>query len=139
MPFTPGLLKSRKLRPDPENTITVDLSAITVDGDYDRTRYNSNLTHLRDNIRSVGETEKNFMPLWMRSSQPGQIAELGIVNAIPLCYCKPGTSAIISNTLKLRNIDFSVYDLDIDRMTIDATTGVSQDQYILFANYEYNV
>jgi hypothetical protein len=139
VPFTPGILKSRKLRPDPENTITVDLSAITVDGDYDRTRYNSNLTHLRDNIRSVGETEKNFMPLWMRSSQPNQIAELGLVNAVPLCYCKPGTSAIIANTLKLRNIDFSVYDLDIDRMTIDATTGVSQDQYILFANYEYNV
>ena len=96
-------------------------------------------THPRDNIRNIGETEKNFM-LWMRSSSINQIAELGLVNAVSLCYCKPNTSAIIANTLKLRNIDFSVYDLDIDRMTIDATTGVSQDPHILFqtTNTTYN-
>lgn len=137
--FTPGIIPSRKLRPDYENTITVDLSAITVDGSNDRTRYNSNLTHIKDNIRAIGETEKNFMPLWMRSSQPNQIAELGMINAIPLCFCKKDTSTLIANNLRLKDIDFTQYDLDIDRVIIDSSEGVSDEQYIVFANYEYNV
>jgi hypothetical protein len=139
VPFTPGVLVSRKLRPDPENTVTVDLEAITVDGSQDTTRYNSATDHMKDNIRAIGETEKNFMPLWMRSSQVNQIAELGMINAIPLCYCKPGTSATVANKLNLENIDFSVFDFDIDRVLIDSSEGVADEQYIVFANYEYNV
>ena len=139
VPFVPGVLISRKLRPDPENTVTVDLQGISVDGSQDTTRYNSSIDHLKDNIRSIGETEKNFMPLWMRSSQPNQIAELGMINAIPLCYCKPNTGATVANKLNLENIDFSIFDFDIDRVLIDSTQGVSDEQYIVFANYEYNV
>ena len=139
IPFTPGVLVSRKLRPDTENTVTVDLQAITVDGAQDTTRYNSSTDHIKDNIREIGETEKNFMPLWMRSSQVNQIAELGMINAIPLCYCKPGTSATVANKLNLENIDFSVFDFDIDRVLIDSSQGVADEQYIVFANYEYNV
>jgi len=82
---------------------------------------------------------KEFMPLWMRSSQPNQIAELGMINAIPLCYCKPNTGATVANKLNLENIDFSIFDFDIDRVLIDSTQGVSDEQYIVFANYEYNV
>ena len=138
-PFKPGVVSSRKLRPDNPNTITVDLSAITVDGSLDTTRYNSSTDHIKDNIRSVGETEKNFMPLWMRSSQANQIAELGMINAIPLCYCKPGFSDGIANKLRLEDIDFSIFDFDVDRVLIDSTEGVSEEQYIVFANYDYNV
>jgi len=138
-PFKPGVLTSRKIRPDNPNTITVDLSALTVDGSLDTTRYNSSTDHIKDNIRSVGETEKNFMPLWMRSSQPNQIAELGMINAVPLCYCKPGTSAGVVNLLKLEDYDFSIFDFDVDRVLIDSTEGVSEEQYIVFANYDYNV
>ena len=139
IPFTPGVLVSRKLRPNPENTVTVDLQAITVDGAQDTTRYNSSTDHIKDNIRAIGETEKNFMPLWMRSSQVNQIAELGMINAIPLCYCKPGTSATVANKLRLEDIDFSIFDFDVDRVLIDSTEGVADEQYIVFANYEYNV
>ena len=138
-PFKAGVLTSRKIRPDNPNTITVDLSALTVDGSLDRTRYNSSTDHIKDNIRSIGETEKNFMPLWMRSSQPNQIAELGMINAIPLCYCKPGTSEGVANKLRLEDIDFSIFDFDVDRVLIDSTEGVSEEQYIVFANYDYNV
>ena len=139
VPFIPGVLTSRKLRPDPENTVTVDLEAITIDGSQDTVKYNSSLDHLKDNIRSIGDTEKNFMPLWMRSSQANQIAELGMISAIPLCYCKPNTSATVANKLNLENIDFSIFDFDIDRVLIDSTQGVSDEQYIVFANYDYNV
>lgn len=139
IPFTPGVLISKNIRPDNPNTITTDLSALTVDGLNDTTRLNSNLTHMKDNIREIGESESNFMPLWMRSSQGNQISKLGLVNAIPLCYCKPGFGAIISNKLDLENIDFSIYNIDIDRVIVDSTEGVADEQYIVFANYDYNV
>ena len=65
--------------------------------------------------------------------------ELGFVNAIPLCYCKPGTAKIIANTIEFNNINFKQFELDIDRYLIDSTEGVSEEQYILFANYEFNI
>jgi hypothetical protein len=138
IPFTPGVIESNKYRPWPTNVITTDSNAILVDGANDTTRYISNMTHMRAAIKDIGETEKNFLPLWMRSSQEDTITELGFVNAIPLCYCKPGTAKIIANTIDYLNIDFSRYELDIDRYLIDNAEGNSQEQYILFANYEFN-
>ena len=138
VPFTPGVIESNKYRPTPTNVITGDSNAILVDGANSKTRYISNMTHMRDAIKSIGETEKNFLPLWMRSSQEDTITELGFVNAIPLCYCKPGTAKIIANTIDYYNIDFSQYELDIDRYVVNNTEGNSQEQYVLFANYEFN-
>ena len=136
--FTPGVIQSLKLRPDPENTITTDSDAITIDGSNDTVRYISNMTHMRDSIRGLGETEKNFLPLWMRSSQEDAVGEIGFVNAIPLCYCKPGKGKIIQNRIKAKNINFNQFELDIDRYLIDSTEGNSEEQYIVFANYKFN-
>ena len=138
VPFTPGVIESNKYRPWPTNIITTDSNAILADGANSTTRYISNMTHMRAAIKSIGETEKNFLPLWMRSSQVDTVTELGFVNAIPLCYCKPGTANIIANTIDFYNIDFKQYELDIDRYLIDNAEGNSQEQYILFANYEFN-
>ena len=138
IPFVPGIVDSNKLRPNPTNVTTVDSTAIKVDGTNDTTRYISNLTHMRDNIKAIGETEKNFLPLWMRSSQADTVTELGFVNAIPLCYCKPGTAKIIANTIDFNGIDFKQYELDVDRYVIDNSEGVSEEQYVVFANYEFN-
>jgi hypothetical protein len=138
IPFVPGVIESKKYRPVPANVITVDSNAILASGANDTTRYISNMTHMRDAIRDIGETEKNFLPLWMRTSQADTITELGFVTAIPLCYCKPGTAKIIANTIDFYDIDFNQYELDIDRYLIDNSEGVSQEQYVLFANYEFN-
>ena len=112
---------------------------ITVDGVTKGKKYISNITNMRNNIRAIGETEINFLPLWMRTSQPGQIETLGYVKAVPLCYVKPGFGTQIVNALKNADIKFNQFDFDIDRYVIDTTTGVSEEQYILFHNYEYNV
>ena len=45
---------------------------------------------------------------------------------------------IIANTIDFYNVDFSQYELDIDRYVIDNSEGVSQEQYVVFANYEFN-
>ena len=138
VPFIPGVIESNKYRPTPTNVITTDSNAIRADGANSTTRYISNMTHMRDAIKSIGETEKNFLPLWMRSSQEDSVTELGFVNAIPLCYCKPGTAKIIANTIDFYNIDFNQFELDIDRYIVDNAEGASQEQYVLFANYEFN-
>lgn len=137
--FTQGTPVSNRYRPDPANTITVDSNAITVDGAADDVRYISNISHMRDAIKSLGETERNFLPLWMRTPQEDNVNELGFVNAIPLVYCKPGTSKIIQNTMEFYEVDFTQYDFDMDRYIIDSTTGNSNEQYILFANYKFNI
>ena len=139
IPFTAGTPVSNKYRPDPANTITTDSDAITVDGASDAVRYISNISHMRDAIKQLGETERNFLPLWMRTAQVDSVNELGFVNAIPLVYCKPGTSLIIKNTLDFYEVDFTQYDFDMDRYIIDSTTGNSDEQYILFANYKFNI
>ena len=127
-----------RFRPNPTNTIKIDSDAITVDGSNDTIKYISNIQNMRDNIRSIGATEINFLPLWMRSTQPGSTALLGFKNAIPICYCKPGTAKEILSAIKNNNVSFQKYNFDIDRYVIDSTTGKSEEQYILFANYVFN-
>lgn len=134
-----GTTEPYKFRPVPDNTLKVDSDAITIDETEKRKKYISNITNMRDNIRNIGETEINFLPLWMRTSQPGSIATLGYVKAIPLCYCKPGTSKEIATALKNANITFNQFDFDIDRYVIDTTEGNSQEQYLVFHNYDFNV
>ena len=134
-----GTFDPYRFRPTPENTLKVDSDAITIDGANDRIRYISNISHLRNAIKALGETEINFLPLWMRTSQPGVIAIQGYTKAVPLCYCKPGTSQIIQSAIKNRGIKFNQFDFDIDRIVIDSTTGNSNEQYIAFANYKINV
>ena len=138
-PDVQGIQEPYRFRPVPENTVKVDSLAISVDGGKESEKYISNITNMRDNIRSVGKTELNFLPLWMRTSQPGAIETLGYVKAIPLCYVKPGNSTQIINALNSANIKFNQFDFDVDRYVIDSTTGNSNEQYLLFHNYEYNV
>jgi hypothetical protein len=134
-----GTFEPYRFRPVPENTIKVDSNALTIDGANDRTRYISNIRNMRDNLRAVGETEINFLPLWMRTAQPGNIASLGFINAIPLCYTKPGQSESIRLAIENAGIKFNQFDYDIDRYVVDTTEGVSQEQYIMFANYKFNI
>ena len=93
---------------------------------------------MRNEILAVGETEKDFLPLWMQTPQT-TIAELGYVPAIVLCYCKPGYSASIIELIQKNNIDFTQFEFDIDRLIIDNAENNADDQYIVFQNKEYVV
>ena len=137
--YEEGVGPNMKRRPVPENTIKSDTTAIKVSDAEDKVRYISNISNMREKIRSLGETERAFRPLWMRSSQPNTIAEIGYVTAIPICYTTPGNSDEIVRRIKNANIDFSQFDFTIDRYVVDSTEGNSAEQYILFANYQFNV
>jgi hypothetical protein len=134
-----GLGPTMTLRPQYDNPIKADNTVVNASQSADNLRYISNISNMRDNIRNVGVTDRNFVPLWMRSSQPGSVNELGYTSAIVLCYCKPGTSDIIKAAINARDFDFSQFNLDLDRYIIDSTDITSEPQYLLFANYRYNV
>ena len=135
-----GLGPVRTQRPEPEeNTIKTSSSNIKVSQTKDNIRYLSNITNMRDKIRPVGVTERDFVPLWMRTAQQGNVNEIGYVPAIVLCYTKPGTAEIIKSAIDANGFNFSQFDLDMDRYIIDSTQTSSEPQYLLFANYQFNI
>ena len=137
--ITQGLGPTMVLRPQNANTIKSDNTYVNASQSVDNVRYISNISNMRDNVRALGITNREFVPLWMRSSQPGSVNELGYTSAIVLCYCNPGTSELIKSAIKASNFDFSIFNLDMDRYIIDSTDTSSESKYILFANYRYNV
>jgi hypothetical protein len=127
-------------RPLPaENTIRTDINAIKVSDTNKIVRYISNISNLRKKFSQLGRTERNFLPLWMRTAQQDSIQELGYTLAIPLCYCKPGTSETIKAAINFSEFDYRQFELDIDRFLIDSTEGVGDPKYFVFANYELNI
>lgn len=133
-----GANTTYKIRPSNPNVITADFNLYTADAIYKNIKTISNIPNLRNEILAVGETEKDFLPLWMQTPQT-TIAELGYVPAIVLCYCKPGYSANIVELIQKNNIDFTQFEFDIDRLIIDNAENSADDQYIVFQNKEYVV
>jgi hypothetical protein len=127
------------VRPVPENTIRTDSSAVLVSDPNQIVKYISNISNVRTEFRKLGVTEKNYLPLWMRTPQEGSIQELGYTLSIPLAYCKPGTSSIIESAIKFSKFNYRQFEIDIDRFLIDSTEGVGEPKYFVFANYEFNL
>lgn len=128
----------QRLRPI-TNTIKIDSDAINVSDSKDQRRYISNITNMRNRLRKVGSNLRDFYPLWMRTAQVAGEAELGFRLAIPLCYCKPGEADNVILNIANSNFNFKQLNIEIERYSIDATAGVSNEQYLPFANYQFNV
>ena len=126
-----------RLRPE-TNTIKTDSDAIKVSAGTDNVRYISNIDNMRDNIETIGKRERNYLPLWMRTSQEG-FQELDYVSAIPICFVKAGEAETIIDNIKNSGFDFKQFHIDIDRYIVRRTEDYENEQYILFANYAYNV
>lgn len=127
-----------RFRPD-WNTIKVDSSINAVSDSKDQKKFISNIGNMQEEISKVGDTEREFLPLWMRTQQNFGEGELGFVTAVPLCYCKPGTSQNIVLNIKNSEFDFKTIEFEADRYIIDSTEGNSEEQYILFGNKQINV
>jgi hypothetical protein len=121
-----------------KNIPLADSDAIRVSGG-DEVRHIANITNMRESLGATGATAYGFLPLWMRTPQSAGTQEAGFTLAIPLCYCKPGKSAEVLTNITNSKFDFQSLDVTIDRYVVDSTTGNSAEQYILFANYDYNV
>jgi hypothetical protein len=139
----PTSIRTKSTEPE---TITVDDSAsefvdyrITVDSTgYEASNPNTDtyfpnsITNWQTRLSAVGLSERNYLPLWMRSIPAGGKAELGYVLCVPLCYCKPGTSSTILTNIQFNGFNFNVLDYTVDRFTISAVTGYTSDKYLVF-------
>jgi hypothetical protein len=135
-------------RPDPQ--ITVDSTGYQVSTPNTFEYYVSSISNWRNSIKQgvkivtnqlTGETtevqlgsERNYLPLWMRSIQDGSKQELDFQLAVPLCFCKVGTAADILLNIKNSKFDFKVLDYTADRFIIDSVQGSTSDKYLIFRN-----
>ena len=126
-----------RFRPD-TNTIKTDNTAINVSQSTDSIKYISSVDHMRLNIKQIGDEERNYLPLWMRTAQDG-FQELDFITAIPIAYCKAGQSADIINNINNSGFDPKIITYDIDRYIIKSSENNTDESYILFANYQFNV
>ena len=127
-----------RLRPI-TNTIKIDSDAIKISDSADQRKYISNITNMRKRIRALGNNLREFYPLWMRTPQATGQAELGFILAVPLVYCKPGQADAVLLNITNSNFDFKKLNIEIDRYNIDSTKNNSNEQYIKFADFQFNV
>jgi hypothetical protein len=74
--------------------------------------------NMRDRIKALGHDEWTYLPLWMKTEQAGQQGPLGYVKAVPILYCKPGTSVKFKKRIEDLNLKFNNIDFIIDRYTV---------------------
>ena len=101
------------------------------DSDHQRVFPNS-IKNMRKRIQSVGDRDREFLPLWMRSIQDNGSVESGYVKALPLCFCKPGSSSAVVARIKASGFDFKTIDFLADRYVIDILDGEIEDKYLAF-------
>ena len=116
----------------PNQIVTTDSEHYFAGGQ--QTRFPASVTNWQFRIKQLGETEREYLPLYMRSIQSNQKRELGFIKSVPICYCKPGQSAAILLNIKNSGFDFRQINYEIDRYIIDSVTGYGSDKYLAFNN-----
>ena len=69
-------------------------------------------------MKSLGHKEWDYLPLWMKTEQAGEVGPLGYVRAVPILYCKPGTSAKFKSRIEDLKLNFKNIDFIIDRYVV---------------------
>jgi hypothetical protein len=126
-----------------ESKVLISYDAIKVDSDIpfvsdsDHQRiFPNSIKNMRKRIQAVGDRDREFLPLWMRSIQPDRNFESGFVKALILCYTKPGQAsnilARINNKIRNEGFDFKLFDFTADRYIIDIIDGEIEDKYLAF-------
>jgi len=89
--------------------IIVSYDAIKVDSnipfvsDRDHQRlFPNSIKNMRNRIKELGERDRSYLPLWMRSLQDNNSFESGFVEAVPLCYAKPGSAQSIIDRINIK-------------------------------------
>ena len=97
------------------NQLSADLGTITH-------LYPNAVANMRSRMKSLGHKEWDYLPLWMKTTQVGDLAPLGYVMAVPICYCKPGTSALVKKRIEDKSLVFRNIQFIIDRYVVSKST-----------------
>lgn len=130
-------------RPNP--SIKIDQTNIQVGTPNTRAIFPSSITNWQERFKNWTDdegngisTERNYLPLWMRSIQPETKEELGFILAVPICFCLPGKADDILINIKsyVKTTGFSLNQLDytVDRYIIDSVKDDNSDKYLVFKN-----
>lgn len=101
------------------------------DSDHQRVFPNS-FKNMRSRIKAIGERDREFLPLWMRSIQEQSFVETGYVKALVLCYVQPGKSNGVISRINSSEFDFKSIDFTADRYLIDILDGEIEDKYLAY-------
>ena len=93
------------------NQLSADLGFI-------ETIYPNAVANMRSRMKSLGHKEWEYLPLWMKTTQSGDLAPLGYVPAVPICYCKPGTSGLVKKRIEDKALEFKNIAFTIDRYVV---------------------
>jgi len=104
-------------------------NGLTTDLDFIATLYPNAIENMRTRMKSLGHKEYTYLPLWMRTTQEGDLGPLGFVLAVPICYCKPGKSALVKKRIEDKNLEFKNIDFIIDRYRI-SRSKVTPTQFV---------
>jgi hypothetical protein len=122
-----------------ESKVLVSYDAIRVDSDIplvsdsDHQRiFPNSFKNMRSRIKNVGDRDREFLPLWMRSIQPTSFVETGYVKALVLCFVKPGFAEPTISRIKSSGFDFKSIDFTADRYLIDILDGEIENKYLAF-------
>ena len=133
----------------PEPIITVDSRGYEVSNPNVNEYFPNSISIWRERLKNWSDkdgngntisfaNERNYLPLWMRSIQPGTRKELDFQLAVPICYCKVGTAddiiLNIKNYINTTNFSFNQLDYTADRYIIDSVEGLTADKYLVFRN-----
>ena len=101
------------------NQLSADLGFI-------ETVYPNAVANMRSRMKSLGHKEWDYLPLWMKTTQEGDLAPLGFVKAVPICYCKPGTSALVKKRITDKELNFKNIAFTIDRYVIKKSKAATE-------------
>ena len=82
------------------------------------TLYPNAIENMRSRMKSLGQKEWVHLPLWMRTAQTSDGVPLGYIMAVPICYCKPGNSALIKKRISDKSITFKNIQFTINKYQI---------------------
>ena len=91
---------------------------LSADLGYMEKIYPNAVANMRSRMKSLGHKEWDYLPLWMKTTQVGGLAPLGYVMAVPICYCKPGTSALVKKRIQDKSLNFRNIAFTIDRYQV---------------------
>ena len=104
------------------NQLSADLGFITK-------LYPNAVANMRSRMKSLGHKEWTYLPQWMRTTQTGDLAPLGFILAVPVCYCKPGTSALVKKRIEDKKLIFKNISFIVDRYTVSKSV-VSPETFV---------
>ena len=91
---------------------------LSADLGYIETLYPNAVANMRSRMKNLGHKEWDHLPLWMKTTQSGDLAPLGYVMAVPICYCKSGTSALVKKRIEDKELNFKNIAFTIDRYVV---------------------